>query len=261
MSLTGTWQNSYGSVMSLTQFADGLVSGQYSSSTGSTGRYWVVGCADTTEPTAAKGQAVSLTIFWRSIDPGTPDPSWHWVSGLGGQLVIDNGVPSLILLHALVATDDFPGLAPPGTWLDKLVYLPKTDVDAASAAALPTERHKASGDPLDGHWICEQDASLSLQLSVTDARIGLVEGSLLRPIGTSTVIGFTDGYAASDSLPLQGVALAVAVDPATGRAQCLAGRLDRARDRLEFTVFDSRGTAADASYVQTAVGALSFRRG
>jgi len=261
MSLTGTWQNSYGSVMSLTQFADGLVSGQYSSTTGSTGRYWVVGCADTSEPSATKGQAVSLTIFWRSIEPGTPDPSWHWVSGLGGQVVIDNGVSTLILLHALVATDDFPGLAPPGTWLDKLVYLPKTDIDAASVDALPAARPSAAGDPLDGHWVCEQDASLSLQLAVVDAAIGLVDGSLQRATGASRIWGFTDSFAASDSLPLQGVSLAVAVDPAAGQARCLAGRLDRARDRLEFTVFDSRGTAADASYVQTAVGALSFRRG
>jgi hypothetical protein len=259
MSLSGAWQNSYGSIMSLTQDDDGLVSGAYRSSTGSSGTYYVLGLAAPTEPTARLGQPVSLTIFWRSIEPGKPDPSWHWVSGLGGQLTLQNGRPTLILLHALVATEDFPGLAPPGTWLDKLVFLPNTD-DAATQPLPPALRRNATGmDPLDGSWVCEQDPGLSLQLSVLDAKYGTVQGSL-SGADSRAVYGFTDSYATAAGLPLQGVALAVGVDPASGRSQCLAGHLDRAGGRLAFSAFDSRGTAADASYVQTSARALSFLR-
>ena len=167
----------------------------------------------------------------------------------------------LTLSHALVATDDFPGLAPPGTWLDKLVYVPTTDTAEAPSHERPARQRIATADPLDGCWICEQDASLSLRVAVVDATYGIVDGTLTRPAGSLGLCGVTDSYAAQDGLRLQGVALAIAVDPATGRARCLAGRLDRATDRIEFTVFDSRGTAPEASYVQTAVAAMSFRRG
>lgn len=261
MSLTGVWQNSYGSVMSLTQRDDGFVSGQYSSSTGSTGTYYVLGWAAPGAPTAALGEAVSLTIFWRSIDPGTPDPSWHWVSGLGGQLQTGPDGPTLTLLHALVATDDFPGLAPPGRYLDKLVYLPKSGATIAAPVGLPAAASKSDGDPLSGSWICEQDASVGLQLEVINLEYGVVSGSLNRAVGSLAVYGFTDSYAEQDGLPLEGVALAVAFDAASGVSQCLAGWREGATDRLLFTVFDSRGTASDAGYVQTAGSALSFRRG
>jgi hypothetical protein len=83
----------------------------------------------------------------------------------------------------------------------------------------------------------------------------------MRSSGSLALYGFTDSYAVQDGLLLQGVALAIAFDPASGRSECLAGQLNRATDRLAFTVFTSRGTAADASYVQTASSALSFRRG
>jgi hypothetical protein len=260
MSLSGVWQNSYGSTMSLTQYDDGRVSGTYRSSTGSSGTYYVLGLAAPTAPSASLGQAVSLTIFWRSIVPGTADPSWHWVSGLGGQLTVQNGRPTLVLLHALVATVDFPQLAPSGTYLDKLIYLPNTD-DAATQPLPPALRQDATGsDPLDGSWICEQDPSLSMTLSVLDGKYGTVQGSL-PGIGSRAVYGFTDSYATAAGLSQQGVALAIGFDPASGRSQCLSGHLDLAGDRLEFSMFDSRGTAADASYVQTASSALTFRRG
>jgi saccharopepsin len=260
MSLTGVWQNSYGSVMSLTQSDDGLVSGRYSSSTGSTGTYHVLGHAAPTTPSANLGQAVSLTIFWRSIDPGTPDPSWHWVSGLGGQLLLDNGVPTLILLHAMVATDDFPAVAPPGCYLDKLIYLPKSGIEAPASTVPPAAQCSSDSDPLSGQWICEQDEALTLQLDVYNAQYGAVNGTLTRSSGSFALYGFTDSYAVADGLLLQGVALAIAFDPNSGRAECLAGQLNRGTDRLEFTVFNSRGTAAGASYAQTAGSALSFRR-
>jgi hypothetical protein len=258
MSLSGVWQNSYGSVMDLTQHDDGLVTGRYRSSTGSSGTYNVLGFAAPDAPSATLGQPVSLTIFWRSTEAGRADPSWHWVSGLGGQLTLPDGGPALVLLHALVATDDFPDLAPPGSYLDKLTYHPAA-ATAALPAVRPSRRAGTASDPLDGRWICEQDPTLSLQLSVIDATFGTVQGTF--GPAALPLYGFTDSYAAADALPLQGVALAIAFDPATGRSRCLAGQLDRGSDRLAFTVFDSRATAADASYVQTATRALSFRRG
>src|SRR5690606_17229471 len=126
MSFTGVWENGYGSTMTLHQAADGTINGNYQSSTGSTGTYHVSGFASTLEPSQAEGQAAALSIFWRPVDPEPADPSWHWVSGLGGQLTIEDGVPTICLLHALVATVAFTEQEiPAGTWLDKLIYTPK----------------------------------------------------------------------------------------------------------------------------------------
>jgi saccharopepsin len=125
MSFTGQWENNYGSVMKLVQAVDGTISGSYSSTTGSSGTYYVLGYANPADPTAALGQAAALSIYWRPYaGAGQPDASWHWVSGLDGQMSIaKDGTVSLILLHALVATCDLTDVATTGTYLDKLVRL------------------------------------------------------------------------------------------------------------------------------------------
>ena len=125
MSFTGKWINSYNSVMTLTQALDGTISGSYSSITGSSGSYYVLGYANPADATPALGQAAALSIYWKSYAGGIGDPSWHWVSGLSGQMTLaSDASPSLVLLHAMVATCDFPGLATAGTYPDKLVYVP-----------------------------------------------------------------------------------------------------------------------------------------
>lgn len=86
MSIAGVWVNAYGSKMDLGLLNNNLVMGTYQSSTGSTGTYRVIGLQQTADPTPQTGQAVALAIEWHSVVAGPPDNSWHWVSGLSGEL-------------------------------------------------------------------------------------------------------------------------------------------------------------------------------
>jgi hypothetical protein len=114
-----------------------LVTGTYESSTGFTGTYEVIGYQTTAEPTPNAGQAVSLAIDRHSIVAGPPDNSWHWVSGLSGQISIQNGVEQLVLLHALVASIEFPGPRP----------LKLTSTSSSINASLPAQHNLPRPQP------------------------------------------------------------------------------------------------------------------
>ncbi len=261
MSLTGTWENSYGSIMTLHQSpTTGAILGNYKSSTGSTGTYYVVGFADPTDPTSERGQSAALSIYWRSIDGGTGDPSWHWVSGLSGQLIPMNGVNTLYLMHAMVATDDFPDVASIGTYIDKLIYVPASqDIGAPRPQFTDAPKDDMTGDPIEGTWTCRQEPSLQLALQVADTPYGLVNGTLSNPSGVYNVTGFTDITAVSGGLQLQALSLST-FDSDGGSQTCtaLAGSLDFATGALTLTVFRSQGTSDKTLYVQTTIQELSF---
>lgn len=153
MSLAGVWKNAYGSTMSLSLVNPNLVTGNYKSSTGSTGTYEVIGYQTSADPSSQAGQAAALAIDWHSVVAGPPDNSWHWVSGLSGQLSIQNGVEQLVLAHSLVASIDFPGLAAAGTYLDKLIYQRVSTTPIQERVPAPAEGHGAAvADPLVGSW-------------------------------------------------------------------------------------------------------------
>lgn len=257
MSLTGTWTNSYGSVMTLEQFPSGLIGGKYKSSTGSTGEYNVIGFAPPAPPTPALGQSVALSIYWRSIEGGKGDPSWHWVSGLSGQLNIAGSEPTIYLMHAMVATDDFPDLATVGTYLDKLLYTPKQG-EALAVPALPGERaSQAAADPISGVWKCREIPGATLSVNIIDPELGYVSGQLILPSGSYGAIGFTDTYATQDGVPRQALSVSVLMND-QAVSQSMAGSLDFASGVLTLTVFASQGTAGDALYVQTKLSELTF---
>lgn len=255
------WVNSYGSTMDLWQFPDGRLFGLYGSSTGSSGTYVVVGRTAGPAPTATEGQAVALSIFWRSVTGGTGDPSWHWVSGLGGQqFAASTTAATMPLIHAMVATTDFPELStPPGVYLDKLVYqavgAPPARPLIAELAGLERGRG-GPADPIDGTWRCRERHGLSLTLGTVSAQYGVVDGLFSEPGRESRLLGVTDSYAAADGIRLQGLSLSVAHPE--GRTQALAGSLDFADGVLTLTALDSRGTPASQSYVQTSTASLSF---
>lgn len=80
-SLIGDWVNQFGSVMSIKEFRpDGVFTGTYSSDTGASGVYPLVGTAD---PSPQTSQALSFAVTWRSIQ-GAYDPTWHWTSAFAG---------------------------------------------------------------------------------------------------------------------------------------------------------------------------------
>ena len=93
VSLTGRWRNEFGSIMEVGPVAEnGSFAGTYSSSTGATGCYPVLGFVDPCPPEA--GQTVSFSVSWRSMT-GDYDKSWHWVSAFAGILASPNGVDTL----------------------------------------------------------------------------------------------------------------------------------------------------------------------
>lgn len=259
MTLAGVWKNEYGSQMTLS-VSGNLVTGTYESTTGSTGKYCVIGWQTSADPTTAAGQAAALAIEWHSIVSGPPDNSWHWVSGLSGQLSIQNGIEQLVLSHALVASIDFPGLAPAGTYIDKLIYT-RSSEEAPGAAWLPAAEDDAA-DPLIGSWYAADGTGLLISSVVpyTGNAFGYVMGKLIWNGGSSLLYGVTDINAASGGLGLQSVAIVGLPSDNGGPAISLAGTLDLASGIL--TLFDqnSVSTAPDATYVETNISCKVFSR-
>lgn len=86
--IIGDWENQFGSVMSIKTFSpEGVFTGTYSSSTGATGIYPLVGTAD---PAPTDSQTVAFSVTWKSLQ-GAYDPSWHWVSSFAGYRAEDSG--------------------------------------------------------------------------------------------------------------------------------------------------------------------------
>lgn len=259
----GTWYNVYNSRMVLNDYGDGLLGGSYSSTTGSSGSYHVIGFGSTDNPTQQNGVGVALTIYWLSYTGGQGDPSWHWVSGLGGQGLLDgNGNPTLSLNHALVATANFPGLASVGTYLDKLLYT--TTPPAQAAHPEPVARSAfprgvlapLAADPVAGVWTCSQ-LPLTLTLNPPDATTGYLTGVVSVQGSTYDVVGFADVNAQTGGLSLEGLTVAGFV---AGSYLSLSGWLDLGNQTLSLLQMNSNGTASTSTYVQTAAQGLNFYR-
>lgn len=260
MTLNGVWQNEYGSQMSLTVYGGNLVYGTYSSSTGSTGKYMVIGYQQAADPTPAAGQAVALAIEWHSIAGGSGDPSWNWSSGLSGQLSIQNGKESLVLAHAMVASSDFPGLCKAGTYIDKLTYARVS----AKAEDLPARPDLAApmADPLVGTWQ-STDGSVALQIQVypySPALFGWVEGQLWLNGIVCPIEGVCDINAQSSGLALESTGITALPNSAGGPAIAFAGCLNFQNGALTLLDLASLSTAPDASYIQTTATQLTFKR-
>lgn len=249
MSITGTWANSYGSTMNLVQYDDGLVVGVYRSDTGSSGIYRVVGHADPA-PTAGTGQAVVLSIYWRSIGGGPSNPTWHYVSGFSGQLVTVDATPSMVLLHAMVDSDDTPGPGGLGTYLDKLTYTPAS-ADATPPAPERLNDAENVDDPVCGTWATSSGPALSVDIFGADPQSGYVLGTIT-PGGSASLaaVGFTDTTAGPDGLALQSLSLS-AFEASNATVWSLAGTLALHSGVLTLLQMQSHGTTADNMYAQT----------
>ncbi|HUX40639.1 MAG TPA: avidin/streptavidin family protein [Rectinemataceae bacterium] len=252
MGIGGVWINEYGSLMELAIEADGRMYGTYSSTTGSTGTFPVQGWADPGAADSERGRSLAISISWRSLGDEAPDPSWHWVSGLGGQLVEDGGVERLILLHDMVATEEFPDQALVGRHLDKLVYsrAAKRESPAGpqfrpSAVTVPTVRSST----LDGEWRDDFDPSTDLSLRFLDGGQGLVSGSFRIGGLSCPMRGFADAFAESEGCALQALSLSGLLPG--GESVSLSGSLDLSSAVLTLASFRSRGTAPSLSYTQT----------
>ncbi|HEX7681411.1 MAG TPA: avidin/streptavidin family protein [Thermoanaerobaculia bacterium] len=262
MSVTGAWINVYGSVVTLVQLDGqldgGVVAGTYTSTTGSSGSYWVVGFTDPNPPVGGNGQSLAFCILWRSFSGGTPDPSWHYVSGFSGQMVTVDGTPNLVMIHDMVATTPDPGVvAMIGSYPDKLTYLPHTS--GALPDWPPPFTQPTSADPVDGNWSCVQDPIITLTLTVQDLTSGYLTGTLGTAGGSVSLAGFTDNGAGAAGLTLQGLTVSALLPD--GMVVAVAGSLNLATDALTMSWLESNGTAEGSTYMQTRLRGLEFRRG
>jgi saccharopepsin len=254
----GTWKNDYGSAMTLTVTGN-VITGSYQSSTGSTGRYAVTGYQASTSPSREKGLPVALAIDWHSLDEQQADPSWHWVSGLCGQLHRIAGEDRLNLSHVLIATGDFPDLAKQGAYLDKLSYRRVADEAIELRPITPTLASEHD-NRLNGSWMAAQGYNLKLHVRASSQHaLGCVSGTLTTPTGRVEVSGFTDINANSGGLSRQSVSLA-APQKSGEAVLALAGSLDLQVDELTLLALLTSSTTASQRYVQTQVQSLMFRR-
>jgi hypothetical protein len=261
MSLAGIWENEYGSRMTLSLADSNLIVGKYESTTGSTGEYRVVGYQTSGDPTPSGGQACALAIDWHSVVTGPPDNSWHWVSGLSGQLSLQLSGEQLVLSHALVASIAFPGLAQAGTYIDKLVYTRVGDQRDIPCDPLPAGEALAD-DPLVGSWFATDGTALLVQSVVpySGNAFGYVFGKLIWNGGHSSLYGVTDINAASAGIGLQAVSVVGLPSDAGGPAISLAGTLDLSSGVLTLLDQNSSATAPNATYVETTIASKTFAK-
>ena len=257
MSVAGTWENSYGSRMRLLE-SNGVVTGIYESTTGSTGSYLVSGRQQIAVPTEGAGVPVALAIEWHSIDGGAGDASWNWVSTLGGQLSLVAGSPVLTLTHLMIASSDFAGLCDRGVYVDKLVY--NKVADPLIGVVSRAQGETVDKDPVAGRWVDAGGAMLELVVTADiEGRFGYLKGSLMLDESTLEVAGFTDINTEPDGLGYQATS-AVAIDSSRGVSVALGGWLELASGTLSLQCLSSRSTSSANSYVQTDMRPMLFSR-
>ncbi len=248
--------------MTVSMSPDGRIRGRYSSTTGSTGTYPLLGWADPRGAAPDRGQSLALSISWRSMGPEAPDPSWHWVSALGGQRVGEADSERLILLHDMVATVESPGQARIGRHLDKLVFSRRADdsrknipeFPAAQPASMPAD----STSILDGEWGDDFDPAKRLSFRLLDRGYGTLSAMFVIDGLGCEMMGFADVVAEIEGLPL--LALSLSGLNVDAEAISLSGSLDLSTMVMTLASFCSSGTAPSLSYTQTRFDQYRLRR-
>lgn len=257
MTLAGTWQNEFGSRMSLS-VQNGTVSGTYDSTTGATGRYLVTGWESGANDDGELGRPVALVISWHSIAGFAPDPGWHWVSALSGQVHTVGGEELLIVTHLLVASVPFDGLCRRGVYSDKLTFRRLT----SSSDRVPDPLHatdKLNG-PVSGSWTAQDGTRLDVQvIAKINSGPALVAGALIQGEVKLDILGFTDIRAEAQGTGFQSLAIAAA-DKARKNILAVGGWFDVATGTITLQSLASLATKAQHLWVQTELRPLFFSR-
>lgn len=129
MDLIGKWVNEFESVMDITKIDEdnGTFKGTYSSTTGETGAYNVIGCFNpfpSANPnTGSNTMTVSISISWNKIGSTAPENDWDCsVSSMCGQLQKIGERLLLTVTHVLVSptalSDNWKS-----SYIDKLTFV------------------------------------------------------------------------------------------------------------------------------------------
>lgn len=258
-SIVGAWTNSYGSLMTIQQHFDtGLFVGSYSSTTGSSGLFVLVGYS----PKVAQGnRPVSMGIYWRSLNPGTANPTYNWVSQLNGQFYSDTG--RIELLHDMIASSAFSAIQveQPGHYTETLVFTPYSGQEKGSAVELPDLSHQRTA-PLTGSW-ANVDASATFQSVqlIADTGDAFLSGWLGTDFGSFPLIGLCDYQAPATMLQSMVVTANGANTNGTNTGLSLGGFYDPAQDQLLLIGLEAREVLTSNKYTSVSnAGSSVFAR-
>ena len=119
--IKGIWKNEYGSIMEITNVQVGIFEGTYSSHTGDTGTYKVVGVYNDKNTDESK-ITVSFAISWQDVTNNSESSYSFATSGMSGQIQIDKGSWILPVIHILT-TPNPPGDRWKNSLIDKLIFV------------------------------------------------------------------------------------------------------------------------------------------
>lgn len=243
--IDGDWVNSYCSLVRLSSDpTSGKITGTYSSHTGSTGTYNVVGFAGQQEAGQSDyGLPVAIVIQWRAINlPNeSGDPSWHWASNFGGQVFPAQTITSagqssyeipdtLEILNGLLVTSPFPGLAAtaPLFWPQTLdFHHDRPTYCEAVTPATPIAYVGGAPDYVSGVWLQPNGDAMGLN---ADSSTNMVTGTYFEACSgvQYDVAGLWDTYgcnyaAPGDGLIGQSFALAMRAQDGSARVRSMVG--------------------------------------
>ncbi|MCG7499202.1 avidin/streptavidin family protein [Vibrio sp. Of7-15] len=251
--LSGIWTNSFGSKMSL--IVDGTqIIGTYSSHTGSTGEYRLIGHCSKLSPSEQLGQSIAISIYWKNIHDGVKDESWHWSGTMCGQLQLDG---TMTLTNAIVVSVAFEHYQK-GNYIDELVFskngqLSQPEMDAIHQHFTLKEPTLPSY-PLVGKW---QNNTLTLDINQPHPISGYTQAHLITPGIELTLSGFIDVDAhknMAQSLSLSGY------NPITEETISMSGMLDYSSHHLTLYSWSAQPTSPEDSFMQTQMRALQFEK-
>lgn len=245
LNLDGSWENSYGSIMTLSVDEEGVITGEYTSHTGSTGTYLIIGHCRPNNPIAEAGQPLVLSIFWRSIGGEKPDDGSHFVSTYCGQL--DNK-GQMTVINSLVTTVAFQEFIP-GDYIDKLSFNKQvvTKKGCDKSSSLFSELKGNVSNVMNGIW-SDSEQNIQLALSVKNYEYGLVEGRLFYDNELIKMFGFTDTH--SDGEILQSITLSGYI-ASNKKPISLVGRMTQDNKRLILSRWLANSTSPEDSYFQS----------
>ncbi len=255
--LNGQWKNSYDSQMFLSVDEYGLMKGIYSSTTGSSGEYYIIGnvCPLAEHTDLSKGRNLVISIYWHSINnDDKPDTSWHWVSTYAGQLMPDGKIH---ILNSMVTTTDYPEIEIKiGDYIGPLEFSKVSEQGPKIEVHVPTPSALEQANPLNGKWKVDNVEANTLTLSVKNNQHGWVCGTLNYQDEQITMIGFTDVHATNNIL--QSISLSGYL-PNQDTAISLSGSLnnDKKEPVLNVSRWLTRSTTQGNAFLQNDV--MSWR--
>lgn len=252
MSFKTPWINSYKSIINLSQDPiSGQLTGTYRSTTGGTGTYDVIGWASLNDPDNRAGQAMAISILWRSNDGGISDPS-HEVSGMAGQVVALIPEENIVVIHVFVETDPGSGMQL-GFYPDKLTFIPtKSMFSHDNISTLPANESNPK-DTFSGIWVGQVNGVIiEIALQLCKPGETRIEGTISYSNSIQyPIVGFTDMFAISAKLNMQGISFSTYIDEPHGRTFiAMAGYLNLTTNKVTLIQLSAQSTKPDATWQQ-----------